>query len=182
MKCGVGSYQRPTPPLPPDGSGKQHRREKDTFPTHAHYSATVKSCLCFLSFLKRETPMIKRDKNTSRRACFSPAQEKEIWAWNLEVSHYLRYLFPTTAMVVAMMSNANAGCDTYITLTANGAPAFTTVSSVIYDDNGSFVMAENRHSYTAELPCGGTYTLVSGDRSRKFQAGATFSMNVGGAE
>lgn len=124
--------------------------------------------------------MITRNINTSRRACFSPAQEKEIWAWNLEVSHYLRYLFPTTAMVVAMMSNANAGCDTYITLTANGAPAFTTVSSVIYDDNGSFVMAENRHSYTASLPCGGTYTLVSGDRSRKFQAGSTFSMNVGG--
>lgn len=91
--------------------------------------------------------MIKRDKNTSRRACFSPAQEKEIWAWNLEVSHYLRYLFPTTA-----------------------------------DDKGEFVMAENRHSYTAALPCGGTYTLVSGDRSRKFQSGSTFSMNVGGAE
>lgn len=86
----------------------------------------------------------------------------------------------TLSLTLALSGQAYAGCNSNITLVRNGAPAFTPVASIIYSDKGEFVLAENRHSYNASLTCGENYTLVSGERSRTFAAGATpIVLNIG---
>lgn len=88
------------------------------------------------------------------------------------------------ALLVAATS-AKADCNLTVQFThADGQPLFTEVTSVIYRD-GAFIAADDRHSYTVNLPCPATYQIAatSGNQQRAreihLRADSKITMDMG---
>lgn len=64
------------------------------------------------------------------------------------------------ALLIAASTTAQADCILTVQFSTQGNPALHPVTSII-SQNGSFMAAENRHSYTIQLPCPAQYELVA---------------------
>lgn len=113
------------------------------------------------------TPRHRQFFDTEGRSRYMPSPKS---ARTRTLSKLLAWATP--AMLAASL-NANADCNLTVQFTTQGNPALHEVTSII-SQNDNFMAAENRHSYTIQLPCPAQYNLVALLDNKK----ATRSINL----